>query len=93
MVLFRRSSALGVFSHCKESAYDDLFLTISNVFMAYSDFPVKEDYMKYSRKEEYAAYLDRYVDHFQLRKHIKFETKVTSARLATGARPVSKSPS
>ena len=44
----------GVFSTLRESSYDDLFLTVSNVFMAYSDFPCEESYVKYSRKEEYA---------------------------------------
>ena len=30
----------GVFSTLRESSYDDLFLTVSNVFMAYSDLVV-----------------------------------------------------
>ena len=69
----------GVFSTLRESSYDDLFLTVSNVFMAYSDFPCEESYVKYSRKEEYAKYLHRYGDAFGLGKVIKFGHKVARA--------------
>jgi len=69
----------GVFSTLRESSYDDLFLTVSNVFMAYSDFPCEESYVKYSRKEEYAQYLHRYSDAFGLEKVIKFGHAVTRA--------------
>ena len=69
----------GVFSTLKESAYDDLFLTVSNVFMAYSDFPCEETYVKYSRKEEYAEYLHKYADAFGLKKVIKFGQTVSRA--------------
>ena len=69
----------GVFSTLKESAYDDLFLTVTNVFMAYSDFPCEETYVKYSRKEEYAAYLHKYADAFGLKKVIKFGQTVSRA--------------
>ena len=70
----------GVFSTLADSCYDSLYLTISNVFMAYSDFPCQEDYIKYSKKEEYAKYLEKYADHFNLRDHIKFETNVDLAK-------------
>ena len=75
----------GVFSTLKESAYDSLYLTISNVFMAYSDFPCREDYIKYSKKEEYAVYLEEYAKFFKLEEHIKFETNVNSAKYTEGS--------
>ncbi|KAJ8600599.1 hypothetical protein CTAYLR_010040 [Chrysophaeum taylorii] len=71
----------GVFSTLRESSYDALYLTISNVFMAYSDFPCEEDYIKYSKKEEYAVYLERYAAHFGLLDRIKFNTTVEAATL------------
>lgn len=71
----------GVFSTLKESAYDGLYLTISNVFMSYSDFPCEEDYIKYSKKEEYAEYLNRYAEHFKLLDHARLETTVEDATL------------
>mmetsp|Transcript_18685 Transcript_18685/g.58766 ORF Transcript_18685/g.58766 Transcript_18685/m.58766 type:complete len:612 (-) Transcript_18685:524-2359(-) len=71
----------GVFSTLAESAYDGLYLTISNVFMAYSDFPCEEGYIKYSKKEEYAQYLHRYAAHFGLNEKIRLETRVKKASL------------
>ena len=70
---------VGSFSKSKTSTYDDLFLTVSNVLMSFSDFPVEEDYIKYSRKEEYAEYLDRYAAHFDLQPKIRFGTTVSRA--------------
>ena len=80
VVCLEKSQVIGgVFSTLKESAYDDLFLTVSNVFMAYSDFPCEEAYVKYSRKEEYADYLRRYAKAFGLGGAIKFGRTVTRA--------------
>ncbi|KAJ8610363.1 hypothetical protein CTAYLR_003861 [Chrysophaeum taylorii] len=70
----------GVFSHDPESAYENLYLTISNYFMCYSDFPPRpEQGVAYWSKSEYAEYLDRYAEKNGLRSAIAFETKVTSA--------------
>eukprot|EP00632_Arachnochrysis_sp_CCMP2950_P013925 CAMPEP_0185695064 /NCGR_PEP_ID=MMETSP1164-20130828/4287_1 /TAXON_ID=1104430 /ORGANISM="Chrysoreinhardia sp, Strain CCMP2950" /LENGTH=607 /DNA_ID=CAMNT_0028361921 /DNA_START=45 /DNA_END=1868 /DNA_ORIENTATION=- len=81
-VLVEKSHVIGgVFSTLADSAYDSLYLTISNVFMAYSDFPPPESYIKYSKKEEYAQYLELYAAHFGLKDHIKFETTVEKATL------------
>jgi len=81
-VCIERSHVIGgVFSTLAESAYDSLYLTISNVFMAYSDFPCKEEYIKYSTKEEYARYLEAYAANFGLCEKIRFETEVATAKL------------
>ena len=70
----------GVFSSRPDACYDGLHLTTSNVFMAFGDFPPKDDWIKFSRKEEYAKYLEAYADHFGLRPKIRFETRVVDAK-------------
>ena len=44
----------GVFGKDKSACYDDLYLTTSNVYMAFSDFPCKDPNLRYSRKDECA---------------------------------------
>ena len=56
-------------------SYDELYTTTTNMFLAFSDFPPKEN-LKYWSKEEYLRYLEDYVDHFGLRKYIKLNTAV-----------------
>ena len=66
------------------NAYDDLWLTVSNQFMAYSDFPISESTtLKYSSRVEYNQYLNDYCDHHGLRKHIHFNTKLIKAERTT----------
>lgn len=60
----------GVFS--EGGSYDSVQLTVSNYFMAYSDFMPYEEPIRFWTRGEYKEYLNRYVDHFELRKHIKF---------------------
>lgn len=76
----------GVFSCDPESAYDGLFLTISNFFMCYSDMPpLPDQYIKYWSKAEYAEYLERYAREHALKDHIEFNTKVVQvARKGAG---------
>lgn len=69
----------GVFSTKKDACYDGLFLTTSNIFMSFSDLPWPKDYIRYSPKEEYSQYLELYADHFDLRRHIRFHTRVEKA--------------
>lgn len=66
-----KSQIGGVFS----VAYDELYTTTSNMFLAFSDFPPKES-IRYWTKEEYCEYLNDYIDHFNLRKYIKLNTAV-----------------
>jgi len=70
----------GVFSKRPDACYDGLYLTISNVFMSFSDYPWPAEQIRYSPKEDYADYLELYTDHFNLKKHIKFGTSVKSAK-------------
>lgn len=66
-------------SHEARGSYENLYLTISNMFMAFSDFPPEELRIKYSSREEYGAYLEAYADRFDLRPHVRLQTEVTRA--------------
>ena len=88
----------GVFSTRPDACYDGLHLTTSNFFMAFGDFPPKDDWIKcvaprrararaarrndgrFSRKEEYAKYLEAYAAHFELYPKIRFETRARGPR-------------
>lgn len=78
-VIEKATSFGGVFRKPNVSTYDDLYLTTSNFFMAFSDFPPVESEMRYSSKEEYQAYLSAYVEHFDLLRHVQFGTEVGHA--------------
>ncbi|MCA9635180.1 MAG: NAD(P)-binding domain-containing protein [Myxococcales bacterium] len=69
----------GVFARGHEATYENLYLTISNMMMAFSDFPPEDLRIKYSSKEEYADYLEAYADRFALRPHIRTGTEVVHA--------------
>ena len=71
---------LGVFADDRSRAYDNLFLTVSNYFMCFSDLaPEAGAFVKYWSKREYNAYLERYVAHFGLGDAIRFDTEVRGA--------------
>ncbi|WP_420601948.1 flavin-containing monooxygenase [Flagellimonas sp.] len=61
-------------------SYDSLELTVSNYFMAYSDFmpDVKEE-RRFWTVSEYREYLKDYIDHFDLNSHICYSHKVLGA--------------
>jgi len=69
----------GVFCRTHDTQYENLYLTISNMLMSFSDFPPEDMRIKYSSKNEYGAYLDAYADKFGLRPHIRLSTEVTRA--------------
>ena len=77
-----RPSFGGVFALDSGVTYEDLHLTISNLFMAFSDFPPADVHkgVKYWSQAEYYDYLASYVEHFQLARHMQLETTVHSAR-------------
>ncbi|WP_317930483.1 flavin-containing monooxygenase [Halioxenophilus sp. WMMB6] len=64
----------GVFSDM--ASYDSVMLTVSNHFMAYSDYMPYEEPTRFWTRKEYKDYLDRYAEHFDLRKHIRFGYKL-----------------
>ena len=74
----------GVFCRTHDTQYENLYLTISNMLMAYSDFPPEDLRLKYSSKDEYGAYLEAYADAFGLRPHVRTDTEVVRASLVDG---------
>ena len=74
----------GVFCRSHDTQYESLYLTISNLLMAYSDFPPEDLRLKYSPKDEYGAYLEAYADAFGLRPHIRTSTEVLHAAQVDG---------
>jgi dimethylaniline monooxygenase (N-oxide forming) len=71
--VFRNSNGMS-------SAYWSLHINTSRDRMAYSDFPMPADYPDFPHHTLLAAYFDAYVDHFDLRDRITFETGVESAQ-------------
>ncbi len=67
------------------ACYRDLHINTSRLRMAYSDYPMPEDYPDYPNHAQIAAYFDDYADHFGVRDRIRFETPVAHAeRLSDG---------
>jgi cation diffusion facilitator CzcD-associated flavoprotein CzcO len=58
------------------SCYRGLFINTSKTRMAYSDFPMPDDYPDFPHHTHIARYFEAYVDRFGLRRHIRFETTV-----------------
>ncbi|MDK1286001.1 NAD(P)-binding domain-containing protein [Pseudoalteromonas umbrosa] len=68
----------GVFADKK--IYDDLHLTISNYFMAYSDYVPNHQKLKFWSKKEYINYLGEYIARFDIAKHIHYDHEVCSVQ-------------
>ncbi|MFN9546080.1 MAG: NAD(P)-binding domain-containing protein [Cyanobacteriota bacterium] len=65
----------GLFSRC----YDRAVLTSSAAVTAFSDFPPDPIEHRHFSKSEYVDYLDRYVDHFDIRSKIRLQQRVERA--------------
>ncbi|MBB3060289.1 NAD(P)-binding domain-containing protein [Microbulbifer rhizosphaerae] len=84
VICFERLDNLGgVFS--RNEIYDDLHLTISNYFMAYSDDVPSNERLKFWSKAEYRKYLMSYVEKFNLEEKIKYSTEVVSVNKSPDA--------
>ena len=59
------------------SAYRSLHINTNRVVMAYSDFPMPDDYPMFPHHSDIIEYFENYVEHFKLREHITFNTSVT----------------
>ena len=68
----------GLFRYDKENGqiWKSLRLTSSAPITSFSDYPMSDDLPQHATHEQYTAYLNDYCDHFELRPHISFETKV-----------------
>jgi dimethylaniline monooxygenase (N-oxide forming) len=60
------------------AAYRSLFINTSRRRMAYSTFPMPDDYPDYPHHTQVARYFDDYVEHFGFRDQIRFRTEVTA---------------
>ena len=61
------------------AAYRSLHINTSRERMEYSDFPMPKHYPDFPHHSHIAEYFESYVDHFDLRRHIRFSTGVVSA--------------
>lgn len=61
------------------ASYASLHINTSKTRMAYSDYPMPEDYPDYPHHSQILAYFEDYVDHFGIRPHIRFSTTVQRA--------------
>lgn len=59
-------------------AYRSLHVNSETRVTAYRDFPFPEDGPIYPDHNQMAAYLEAYADHFDVRRHIRFHSKVAS---------------
>jgi dimethylaniline monooxygenase (N-oxide forming) len=63
------------------SSYSTLHINTSRERMEYADYPMPPSYPDFPRHDQIARYFDDYVDHFDLRERITFNTGVEHARL------------
>ncbi|KAK9777735.1 putative FAD/NAD(P)-binding domain-containing protein [Seiridium cardinale] len=81
-MIFERSATLGG-TFASSAVYPGMHLTVSNWFMAFSDFP-DPTRLHYSSAEEYLRYLHSYCGHFRLEKYINYNSEVCDATLENG---------
>jgi cation diffusion facilitator CzcD-associated flavoprotein CzcO len=62
------------------SAYKTLHINTSRERMEYSDFPMPKSFPDFPHHTQIARYFDDYVEHFDLRRHVSFETEVSRVR-------------
>jgi cation diffusion facilitator CzcD-associated flavoprotein CzcO len=68
----------------QSACYETLEINTSCPRMAFSDFPMPQDYPPYARHDQVADYFNAYVDHFGFRDRITFETTVTDVVRGAG---------
>ncbi|ASM74921.1 MULTISPECIES: flavin-containing monooxygenase [Roseobacteraceae] len=77
----------------QSSCYASLHIDTSRPNLGYSDFPLDETLPDFPSHRQFLAHLERYADHFGLRKLVRFRTEVAEVipkdgrfdvRLATG---------
>lgn len=66
------------FSECDGVVWESCRLTSSGLLMAFSDFPVSPAESEHMTAAEYANYLERFCDAFDISRHIRFDTTVLS---------------
>lgn len=71
-------------SNGQSSAYRSLHINTSRPKMQYSDFPMPAHYPEFPHHTHIAEYFDQYAEHFGIKPHIRFRTKIASAEPVTG---------
>jgi cation diffusion facilitator CzcD-associated flavoprotein CzcO len=61
------------------ACYKSLHIDTSKYRLAFEDYPVPEDWPDYPHHAQLLQYFHDYVDHFDLRQHIRFNTRVEKA--------------
>lgn len=67
-------------SNGMSAAYKSLHINTSRERMEYSDFPMPKSYPDFPHHSQIAEYFDSYIDHFDLRGSIRFQTSVGRAQ-------------
>ncbi|KAI1892029.1 hypothetical protein AGOR_G00149780 [Albula goreensis] len=62
------------------SIYRSLVVNTSKEMMCFSDFPMPDHYPNYMHNSQYLQYLRLYAAHFDLLKHIRFQTTVCAVK-------------
>ena len=63
-------------SHEGAGAFQNLMTNTSRDTSSFTDFPIPQDYPQYMSHREFLKYLKAYADHFNLRPHIRFNSRV-----------------
>jgi dimethylaniline monooxygenase (N-oxide forming) len=71
-------------SNGMSAAYESLHINTDSKLMEYRDYPMPPDTPDYPGHRVIQAYFEAYVDHFGLRKHIRFRAEVKRARPRPG---------
>jgi cation diffusion facilitator CzcD-associated flavoprotein CzcO len=66
------------------ACYQSLHIDTSKWRLAFEDYPVPQDWPDYPHHSQLLKYFHDYVDHFALRRHIAFNTRVEKARRRDG---------
>ena len=80
---FEKSGRIGgvwTFGNGSSAAYRSLCLNTSRDRSGFRDFPMPRDFPDFPHHSQMASYLEAYVDQFDLRSQICFNTEVISAR-------------
>jgi cation diffusion facilitator CzcD-associated flavoprotein CzcO len=71
-------------SNGMSSAYRSLHINTSRPKMQYSDFPMPPDYPEFPHHSHIARYFEAYADHFGIKPHIRFRTRVLNCEPSPG---------
>lgn len=67
-------------SNGMSACYESLHINTTVEIMEYADYPMPRSLPAYPNHYQIKGYFDDYIDHFDLRRHITFNTEVTHAR-------------